>query len=168
MLEQLMGTIALSCWAASIQSKEKKSIMKLQVAANLFYAIQYYMLGAYSAASMNVVSTIRSIMFARNEINKKNNTKLSLFMFVIAIVILGILTCNKIISIIPIIIALAYTYATWQKNTKVLRITFLVAAIVWFFYNSIVGAYAPLVGNVIEIISGIVAISRFDINQKED
>lgn len=165
---QILGGIALVCWVLSIQMKKKDKILKMQILANLFYAGQYFLLGAFSAVSMNLVSTIRSVLYAENETKGKENSNFSFIIFINVILLLGILTYDSLLSLLPIFITLLYTYATWQKNTKVIRITFLLAAFIWIFYNSMVGAYAPLIGNVIEIISGIVSIIRFDLKKESN
>ena len=44
---------------------------------------------------------------------------------------------------------------------KIVRIFFVIAAFLWIVYNLHVGAVMPLIGNVFEIISGILALIRF-------
>ncbi len=164
-ITEFFGGIALIFWAISIQTKEKSKILKLQSLANIFYMGQYFLLHAPSAAFMNLVSTIRGIVFYQKEKQNKPNTKLSLIIFISLIILIAILTCNTPLSLIPIAITIMYTITTYQKNTKIIRITFLMAAFVWIFYNLKVGAYAPLIGNIIEIISGTISILRFDIKR---
>lgn len=165
---QALGGIALIFWALSIQNKSKKKILRLQNIANAFYGIEYVFLGAYSAVGMSIVSVIRGIIFYSNEKNKKENSKILVIVISIVIIILGILTYNQWYSVIPIIITLIYTISTYQKNTRMIRIGYLIAAIGWIFYNYIVGAYVPMVGNIIEIISASIAIVKFDIKKFEE
>lgn len=164
---QLIGVIALIFWVISIQTKNKTKLLKFQNIANLFYAIQYVFLGAFSATGMNCISMLKGITFLKNEKMKKQSSKRQLAIFSILIIAIGIITFQSWYSIIPIVITLAYTYSTWQKNATIIRITFLVAAIGWIVFNTIVGAYSPLIGNLIEVASGIIAIIKFDILKKE-
>lgn len=163
---QLIGVIALVFWVISIQTKNKTKLLKLQNIANLFYAIQYAFLGAFSATGMNCISLLKGIVFLKSEKSQKQSSKIQLIIFSILIIAIGIITFQTWYSIIPIIITLAYTYSTWQKNATIIRITFLVAAIGWIIFNTIVGAYSPLIGNFIELASGITAIVKFDILKK--
>ena len=39
-------------------------------------------------------------------------------------------------------------------------ISFIIAAVLWIIYNFYIGTYTPMIGNVFEIISGLVAMYR--------
>lgn len=162
-LVQAIGGIALIFWIFSILNKEKIKILKLQNIANIFYAIQYVCLGAFSALGMNLLSLVRGLIFINNEKKQKANSNLLIIIFSIITIIIGIITYNSWYSLIPIVNTLGYSYSTWQKNTTVIRVIFLIAAILWIIYNLLVGAYIPMIGNIIEVISAIIAIVKFDI-----
>ena len=93
-------------------------------------------------------------------------TILYIIIFVIIVIVLGILTYDGYLSLIPIIITLFYTISSWMKDAKWIRIVFLIAAFIWIYYNYVVGAYICIIGNVFEIISGTLALIRFS-NVKE-
>lgn len=162
----IIGFIALLLWVGSIQLKHKNKIMIVQMLANIFYAIQYLVLGIVSAGVMNIVSTTRYYIYYKNEQKGKTNSIILLLAFVFVISIIAKMTVVNIIDLIPIGITLLYTYITWQKNTKIIRIGFIIGAVIWIYYNFYVGAYVAVIGNILEIISGIVAIVRFDKNKK--
>lgn len=162
-----VGGIALIFWILSIQNTKKIKILRLQNIANLFYAIQYAVLSAFSAMGMNVLSLVRGIIFINYEKRKKQNSNVIIIIFSVITILIGIITYDSWYSLIPIINTLAYSYSTWQKNTKIIRIIFFVAAILWIIYNFIVKAYIPMIGNVLEVISAIVAIIKFDILKKK-
>ena len=160
-ISYLLGIIALVIWTLSVQVKEKKKILQAQIIANLFFAGQYILIGAV-AGIMNIVSAVRCYIFTKEEEKHKQISVLWLFAFITIILCVAIVTCRDFISLIPIVITIIYTYAGWQKNTKVIRILFLLAACAWIYYNAYVGAYVAIIGNLLEICSGIVAIFRFD------
>ena len=159
-LSQIIGLLAIICWTMSIQQKNKEKILIYQMIANTLYTIQYSLLGAFSAVAMNITSAIRSIVFYSDE-KENNQSKTSCAIFIVIIIILGIITYETPISTIPILITIAYTYSVWQTNLKITRIIFIIAAIIWIYYNLKVGAYISIVGNILEIISGIISIKRF-------
>lgn len=167
---QIFGVFALVFWCISIQMNKRKKVLILQTLANIFYSAQYFFLGAVSTAGMNLISTIRTLIFYRNDKKKKTNSIFSLMLFITLILTIWcidiILNGFKYYEIIPVFITIAYTYATWQQNLHVLRYIFLVCAFLWIGFNLKVGAYVLVIGNVLEIISGITAISRFDIKKK--
>lgn len=158
LLAQVLGALAILGWIISIQQKDRKNVLICQVVANGIYAIQYYLLGAFTAAFMNFTSFIRSIVFYKND---KKQSLFSLILFSLTIIVLGIVSYSNTLSLIPIVITLAYTYSVWQDNLTITRYVFLIAAFIWIYYNIQVGAYISVFGNILEIISGIVALIRF-------
>lgn len=155
---QLIGCMAISFWVISIQYRDRKNILLFQAIANSFYSVQYFLLGAYSACTMNLLSTVRCFIFS-----KANNktTKLFNFLFCLIILFIGIFTYNGFLSLIPPIITIFYTISSSTHNNMWNRLTVLLAAFVWIFYNYKVGAYITILGNIFEIASGILSIVRF-------
>ena len=162
---QLIGIIAVFLWVISVHYKEQYKILFLQALANLVYTIQYALLGVFSAASMNFLSLIRCYIFYRKRKQKEDISKLWLIVFILLGIILGILTYDNYLSLIPIIITLFYIISSWMKNSTWIRIVFLIAAFIWVYYNYTVGAYVCIIGNILEIISGISSIIRFSVEE---
>lgn len=161
LVAQLFGFFAVVIWVFSIQRKDKKKILFTQMFATLLYTIQYLLLSVFSAASMNFTSCLRSFVFYKYEEKNKEISRSILFVFVFLVICLGIIFWDNYLSLIPIIITLFYTVSTWFKDAKWTRIFFLIVAFIWVYYNFVVGAYVCIIGNVLEIISGIVAFVRF-------
>ncbi len=161
LLAQILGVLAIITWVISIQQREKKNVLLCQAIANSIYGIQYFLLGAMSASFMNFISFFRSWVFYDDEKKKRNTTGSSFLFFSFIIVVFGILTYRDIFGLIPVFITLAYSYSVWQKNLTITRWIFIIAAFVWIYYNMKVGAYVTVVGNILEIISGIIALIRY-------
>lgn len=162
-LSYVVGIVALFFWAASIQWKEKEKILKSQIIASIFFAIQYFLIGAMTAAYMNLVSSVRAYIYDKQ---KEKKSVYSLIIFVIIILIVGGISCKNWLNCIPIVASIIYSYITWQKNTRVIRIGFLIAALILLYFNYQVGAYVSFIGNIFEIVSSIISIYRFDIVKK--
>lgn len=161
-IAQIIGSLAISIWVLSLQSKQRSKLLKLQSLANLLYFFEYILLGAFSAASMNLTSSIRCLLFSKRT---EEETKIWNIIFIIIIFILGIITYNGLLSLIPIIITSLYTISSSKNDTKYNRIVVLTSAFIWTYYNYKVKAYITILGNVFEIISGIISLIRF--KQKE-
>ncbi len=161
LLAQIIGLIAISLWTLSIQNKRQYKILFLQAVANLMYAIEYFLLGAISAASMNFISCIRCFLFSLKRKNNEDIPQFWLIFFLFSLLLLGILSFKDYLSLIPIVITIFYTIASYMKNSNWIRIVLLVAAFIWIYYNYVVGAYVGIIGNLLEIISGIVSLIRF-------
>ena len=59
---QFIGAAALLTIILSVQCKKKKNVMLVQTIANILYSFQYVLLGAYSAAILNVVTVSRCMV----------------------------------------------------------------------------------------------------------
>ena len=161
---QIFGVIALIVWIISIQNNDKEKVLKLQFVATFFYSIGYLMLGAYTAASLTAVSAVRSLVFSRE--NKFTKSLWSIIVFAVLIIVISVVTFDDVLSFIPAVITMSHCIAAWSPNLKDMRVMFIVCALGWLGYNFIVGAYAVAIGNIFEVIGGIVAMLRFDKRKK--
>lgn len=159
-LPHMLGAIALIIWVISLQLSEKYKMLFLQLISNVLYGIQYSILGLFSASSMNLVSIVRCYIFGKDSKKNKNTPLWLLGVFVVAILILALINCKTFLDIVPIIAALLFTISSWQKSTRVICFSCLLAAVCLAIYNFIVGAYINLGGNVFEISSAAIAIIR--------
>lgn len=160
-LAQIMGVLAIILWVFSILLKNKKDILLSQVVANAIYGIEYSLLGAFSAASMNFLSFIRLLVYYSFAKKEKEMPEFILIIFSFLILILGFLTLDGVLSIIPVIITLLYAYSFWQKDLKIARIIYILAAILWIYYNFKIGAFIGIIGNVLEIIAGVISLKKY-------
>ena len=133
----------------------------MQVIANGIYGIEYLLLGAFSAASMNFLSFLRLLVYYFYTLLNIKISKWILFVFIALVLLFGIITYDGLISLLPIIITVLYTYAFWQNNLNVARIIYIVAAIIWIYYNYEVGAYVGIIGNALEITTGLISLIKY-------
>lgn len=160
-LAQVLALFAILFWVISILLKNKKNILLMQVIANGIYGIEYLLLGAFSAASMNFLSFLRLLVYYFYALLNIKISKWILFVFIALVLLFGIITYDGLISLLPIIITVLYTYAFWQNNLNVARIIYIVAAIIWIYYNYEVGAYVGIIGNALEIITGLISLIKY-------
>ena len=160
-LAQICGIAAIIVWNISIQNKKLEKILYFQFLANLLYSMEYFLLGAPIAGFMDFSSGCRCFVFYYKNKKKQPISKKWLFLFITLIIGIGILGYTSPLSLIPVILTFFYTIASYSKTSNFTRIAFLIAAFIWIYYNYKVGAYVGIIGNIIEIISGIVSIYRF-------
>ena len=160
-LAQILALFAILFWVISILLKNKKNILLMQVIANGIYGIEYLLLGAFSAASMNFLSFLRLLVYYSYTSLNIKMPKWILFVFIALVLLFGIITYDGLISLLPIIITVLYTYAFWQNNLNVARIIYIVAAIIWIYYNYEVGAYVGIIGNALEITTELISLIKY-------
>ena len=156
---QCIGLFGFLVFVSSVQVKEKKKLILFQLVANFLYGVSYFLLNVKTAFFMNMVSVIRCaiLYFTKQE----KPSKLFLFLLLAMIVVITIFTYDGPLSLLPTIITAMYTISTWQNNMTVIRYAFIAAGLLWIFYNFNVGAYVIIIGNIFEVISGIISLKRF-------
>ena len=165
-IAQIIGFIALAFTCISIQQNKKIKVIIYQIVANFLYFLQYFFLNALSGAGISFLGLIRYIVYYQYEKNNKKKSVLVLLIFSTISIIIGFFTYNGLISLLPPITAVMYTYGTWQNNLKRFRVIAVIVPVCWFIYNFFVGAYVGLISTFIEFTSAVIAIYRLDFKKK--
>ena len=167
-LGNVVGTIAVILFVMSYQLKNRRSIIVCNAASRVFYVIQYLMLGAFEGALLDVTAFLVSMLcYLRNTKFIKKHLMLTIILSDIGIIGIGMLTYRNVFSLLPILGVIFETLALWMKNERNIRIVSFVAAPFWLVYNLLSLAYGSAAGNVITIVSLIVAMIRYDILGKK-
>lgn len=162
-LAQILGAIALFILVLSFQKNEKQTLLKYQIASSSFFAGQYLFLQAYSGCLINIACIIRNILFRKYDGKKIPLSFLILIIFIM--IILSLFSYVGPISLLPCIACVLYTFSLWQNNLKITRIVEIISCSLYIIYNIKVLAYVGLVSTIIELISALIALYRFDIKK---
>lgn len=160
-LINIFTVLGVIFFIGSMQFKKKKDILLVQSFAASFYMISYFLVGAISGGITELLELIKDIVFYNYDKNKKKIPLSLLLLFISLLIIIGIIAYQGIYSIAPLIINLAYFISSYFKNPKYIRITILICAIIWIYYNFTVGTYLIIIGNIFEIISASVSLIRY-------
>ena len=160
LLAQFFGLIALFLLVYSYQSKKKKRFLFLQLFSNIFYGLQYFLLNAFSAFGTNIIGIFRTFIFYNYSSKDKKNPTYWFVIFIFIYVIIGIITYDSVLSLIPILVAFLYTYGTWQKDLKITYIIGIIVAILWIIFNTFIGAYVSTITSIIELIASIIGYKK--------
>ena len=166
-LAQVCGGIVLILTVISVWFKTKEKIVMCSVLANLFASIQFLLLGALTGTVISVINTIRCLVFY---FYKKKDMKPSfvvLIIFEVVAIVSGIISWQNTWSLIPIIVAVIYTYGLWQDNVKVIRITTGIVGIGWAIYDVVVMAYVGAIQETTQFISAVISIYKNRESRKE-
>lgn len=156
-----VSVLSIFFFVASVQFKKKKNILLVQGFASMSYFIVYFILGAYSGCAIELIEQTKDFVFYFFERKDKIIPVTLLILFVGLLITASILTYDGIISLLPLIINLAYFISSYFKNPKYIRIVMLICGFIWLAYNILVGAYIIIIGNVLEIISAIISLIRY-------
>ena len=162
---QIIGFAAVGLYLLSYQLKKRKHIVWVTCISNALYVLQYILLGAFSGAVMDVMSTVSSF-FAAKKTDKPFNRfpRILAWSNMIIIAVVGLVSAylqREWIELLPIAGALFQTGGLWCDNEQTIRKLGLCSAPFWLVFNYISHAYGPAIGSLIAIISIIVSLIRY-------
>ena len=170
-LAQIVAIFAIITFALIPHQKTKPKVLIWKLMSNVFYVIQYLLLGALSAAGTNFIDCLQAVIFYSYA---KKNTKVPIFwwiLYVIVIIIIGFFTYTNIFSVIPIILCIIVAFGVWQDNLRTNRIIAILIPLGFIIYNISVSAYIGACGNIFQFVLAVIAVYRFKdfkfLNKKE-
>ena len=164
-ISQIIGLAAVALYLSSYQLKKRRQIVWVTCISNALYVTQYLLLGAFSGAVMDFLSTVSSFFAA-----EKNSERFRRYAKLIAASNLAIIAVAGLviafirrdpIELLPIAGALLQTGGLWYNDEQTIRKFGLASAPFWLCYNFISQAYGASVGSVLAIISIITAMIRY-------
>ena len=164
-ISQIIGVAAVALYLLSFQLKKRRQIVWCTCISNALYVLQYILLGAFSGAVMDFLSTASSF-FA----GKKNAPSFSRYAKLIAAVSCCLIVAAGIflaviqrapVELLPIAGALFQTGGLWFEDEQTIRKFGLASAPFWLIYNFISQAYGAALGSVLAICSSIIALARY-------
>lgn len=164
-LIQAIGFLGLALSLVAFQFRKQGTIVILKMASELVFAIQYILLGAWTAAVLDGISVIRNLLFYKL-VKKDISTTPVIVVFGLFVVATGFATYDGAISLIPIASKLLTTVSYGMKNAKLLRFITLPSCILWIIYNLSVGSFAAALSDLLSLSSLLLAIYKFDIKHE--
>ncbi len=162
---QIIGFVAMGLYLLSYQLKKRRQIVWVTCISNALYVFQYILLGAFSGAIMDFLSTVFSFLAAKkNDAPFKKYTKWLVALSITVITVVGLISAfvqKDLLELLPIAGAIFQTGGLWCENEQTIRKFGLCSAPFWLVYNFMSQAYGPTLGSVFAIVSIIVAMVRY-------
>lgn len=159
---QFFGILVIIANVISMQMKKKKQIIFMFILANSFSSINFILLQSYSGAIICFFTIIQTFINKSFENKKQQVPKILILIYIIVSIILGVITFNHIIDVLPIICSILYTITIIQDKEKNIRIISLVNIILWIIYDLVCQAYTAAISDLLMTISTIIGMYRFD------
>lgn len=159
---QLIGALGIIASIISFQCKKHNSILFFRTLNESLFAIQYFLLGAFTGMAMNLVGCVRNVIFTKQVSNSKKTT-VSTIVFSVLFLIFGLFTWQGVKSILIIIAKVLSTLAYGNKNTTIVRAIIFITSSSWLVYNYFVSSYAGMLCEIFTLVSLIIGIIRLDI-----
>ena len=162
---RILGILALLTSVLSFQFKRHKPIVLCKMVSELMFALQYFLMGAYTGCLLDLISGGRNFLFYKL-VEKKKSTLPVIIFFSVFMVVLGAVTWSGWLSLLPVCAKVISTVSYGMRNEKLLRFITLPSCILWIIYNITVGGWEAMVSDTLSLISILIAIWKFDIRPK--
>ena len=164
-LAQVLGFGAVGLYLLSYQLKKRTQIVWATFFSNLFYVVQYFLLGAFSGAAMDILSTVASLLAAgKHNPRFSRHTKWIVAGMVAVIIGVGLAIAiirGSWLELIPIGGAVSQSVGLWCDKEQTIRKLGLCGAPCWLIYNFLSQAYGSALGSLFAIISILVSLVRY-------
>ena len=164
-LPSIIGYIALTMVILAFQSKSRKGVLLLFFVAHLFFMVHFYMIGATTAALINVIALVRDLLFIKKEKLPSYNTQLWPTLFSIVFLLTAIPQWHWY-NLLPAFGMVIESYGLWIHDEKLLRKINLLPRPLWFGYALVVGSLPSGLTEIFVTTSVLIAIFRYDIKKR--
>jgi hypothetical protein len=160
---QIIGFFGLIFFVISFQQKSRNMILITMLFGQWIFLFHYILLGAWTAAGMNVVGLGRTLVFRYRDERQWASWKYWPAVFIGLFILAGVTAGESWLGILPVAAMCIETTGLWMRNVKVLRIINLFPHPFWFTYNLIKGSVPGVVCEIFVVTSILTAIYRYDI-----
>ena len=175
-IAQIFGIIGMIFNLLVFQQKTHRGVTLCQFFAAAAFAANYLMLGAFVGGILNLVGAARAAVFFFKEKTHANSV-VWLIIFILAFAASYPLTFfvfetpvnakNLIIEILPVIAMIIITVSLRLGSAKAVRFMGLFSSPMWLTYNVFTGSIGAISSEILNLISMVVGIIRFDIKREE-
>ena len=156
------GVLSTLCFIASFQVKSNKGLYVIQSVANVFYGIQFYLLGAYGGLFNMGMQIVRNLLLCKIDDWKWLSWKGMAPLLCVPSLIYMIATWSGPLDILPFIAMTVGTLGYWTNSAKKLRLAELFCVSpAWMTYDLIEGAYGGVLNELVILASIVFSIIRF-------
>ena len=165
---RIFGFLGLAFSIASFLFRRHKQIVMCKMFSTLSFAIQYLFIGpgAYTAAFLDLVSSVRNFLYYKFVEKNKSTTPL-IIIFATFMALVGVFTWAGPITLLATIPKVMTSISYAMKKEWLLRIITMPTCICWIAYNLIVGSYEAALGDFITFLTIVYAIIKYDIIEKK-
>ena len=171
---QIVGVLVTIAAVLSLQFKNMKHVLAMQVLANSLLMLNYWLLDAFSGATIALIAIAQTvIMFVvrllENKMSKKTNTIITIIItivFAIIFIASAIKTYKAPVDILSTLASMAFCFCIVQKNASVCRIFAATNSILWIGYDIGTFAWTTILTHGFSLASALIGIIRLDLGKK--
>ena len=173
---QVFGIIGMIFNLLVFQQKTHRGVTLCQFFAAAAFCANYLMLGAFVGGILNLVGALRAAVFYYKDKTRANSIFWLIF-FILAFASSYPLTFfafgtkptvgNLIIEVLPVVAMIIITISLRLGSAKAVRFMGLFSSPMWLTYNFFSGSIGAIASEILNLISMVVGIIRFDIKREK-
>ncbi len=136
---QIFGIIATACCIVVPLCKKKWQMLVISGVANLFVAINFFLLNDIGSAI--ILNLVAIVQIGLSLWHLKKGSKITVsenIIFLVAYIICGVLGFKKAIDVLPIMGGVVFMVAVFQKDEQKTRKLSMLNAILWLVYDALI------------------------------
>lgn len=167
LIAQIIGFVPLILSFFVFLQKKRKRIIIFKGCSDLLWAMHFFVLGEYTGVLVNLVNTLRDVIFAYKEKKWARHILIPIF-FCILTLFSALPTFAGVKSIFAVVGSCVAVVGFWQTNVERLRIYNLVAVALWLIYGLLTFSIPTVLCNLISIVSILIAFVKKIFAKKEE
>jgi len=163
---QAVGFCAMATAIISYAQKSRHNIMKWQIVLCVLWTLHFILLKNPTGAVINGVQIAKSSVFYLKDSRKWAQWQGWLWVFLILTAVLGLITCENPLGILPVAGTCIASVGQWTKKPLTIRLLTLPGSVSWLIYDSVNKSFAGACNEVFVITTIIIAIITIDMKGK--
>jgi hypothetical protein len=164
---QVFGVLSMVSSICSMQFKKRRAILVALFCLSMFAALNMIFLNSWSATYITFFGILEMLINHLFERKKKEVPKFVVGIYIICNIVLGVLTFEKVLDVIPILAATVFCFTLLAKKEQSMRKLMIINQSLWLVFDLSVGAYALACSNILTIVSTAIAFHRTSKEEKE-
>lgn len=161
-IAQIFGVCGIISSVLSMQMEKRKNIIIMLILLNLSSALNFLFLGSYTGSFISFFAILETFINYLFERKGKNVPIYVIMLYVIINIILGSLSFQTIMDILPIICSIIFCLTIYSKKESNIRKLMFINQVFWLVYDIYTKAYMFSICNILTMISVLIAIFRYD------
>ena len=157
---QVIGIVAIIIGIVTYQIKSRRGIMIANIASTVCFALHYMLIGAYVGMALNMVATVRNIVFYNSNMSKKKSMICTVTFAVIACVA-GFITWEAWYSVLQLINSVVRCYILSLSNPNSIRKGIMIVVPMTLIYNIIVFSIGGIINDSCTLVSTGISLFRY-------
>lgn len=169
-ISQVLGIGVIICVVLSMQAKNVKAVLLLQMLCNGLSALSYLLVDGASASILTMIAVVQTVVYYIIRAKEKTAPKSLAFVFMFIFIGCSLSAYKSFLDVFAMLAAVCCSLSFAQAKPSVFRILSLINGLSWVIYDIGIGAYTMIITHSIVIVSAVIGIIRLDLkrNNKEE